>query len=611
VRSSALPAALRAAQELLMLESTDAAGAAVAAVGDFEPGVTTKMSPAERAVRERALAAMCPAIKPHTTELTKAIEPAAAKVSKVSISAGGSPTEPSPGSLPPPVQTAVDDDDDDAEGPLTPTKPDPIEARTYWAFRSPAQRHAVAGLLTPAQVRTVCKLAARKLIMDRAGQPAIPFAEALDVIVLLHRSGDRRRRDDALVSTWAFVQSQIAECDCAGMDADTAEGIASCDDRMAVLQDQESLLALLGEIFAVDFKAVIAKVQARVRKQRAAEQAAKATEDTSSSPPAFAGSATTIAAARRRDSDAESLVDDLPPPRRRNAPQVDFHAPSMPTVVEVCKNVEPPLVLGPIAAALRCAAHLLAHRTVRLSPQAASVAQHPEPPSVPREQLAGLLDVFERVVPRTTEAAHAVAYTAAEEAAALEELYSAPKDYGGAVARCELLIEYVEKAALPRARRLTAFAHQLREFDVVVPRAATRLAREQQQQLLANTAVATAATASVAAAADAIEDDDADAMSDLGALRRGFRAVAALREDTDETAAIEATRDALMALAVCNWSAPAGHSRMTPAGLREALQQQWLEPLELKAVVMTYMLDVAVRRKWRVSYLVDAECQVV
>jgi hypothetical protein len=259
--------------------------------------------------------------------------------------------------------------------------------------------------------------------------------------------------------------------------------------------------------------------------------------------------------------------------------KAEFHAPSMPTVIENAKNMEPPLVLGPLGCAIGCLTRVLAHRISQLSPQ---FMDRPHPDLVDRGHLDRLIDMFERIVPRITSESHEVKYTIAEETKVIDALYSDLRNYDEAVSRAQMLLEYGEKAVAPRARRVTEFASQLRDFDVVVPDEIAASGEQAHKELL-------------------IEVD---------ALRRSFAALKNLRKTTHHNEAGTATRDALMALAVSNWSAPYSHSYMTPAKLRDALQWQWVEPIELKAIVTLYLIDIAVRHKWCVSYLVDAKLQV-
>lgn len=228
--------------------------------------------------------------------------------------------------------------------------------------------------------------------------------------------------------------------------------------------------------------------------------------------------------------------------------------------LEQAKNFEPPLVLGPLGGHVaRLAPHfLLMQARVVHKVDTHSIPWIP-PPFEPEPYLA-LIDIFESVTPLYRDEATKTSTTADEEREMIQRWAMDCADQGVIDANVKQFMQYTDAVVRPRARRVTRFAASIKDLVVTWAPAADGedaevvAAREQRR-------------AALLAAFQLLRPVDNDGPADTPSL----------------------VRHALMALAVRSWSSP--YPYMTVAKLRDSWLFGWISPVELKAIVLLFLMD--------------------
>lgn len=260
---------------------------------------------------------------------------------------------------------------------------------------------------------------------------------------------------------------------------------------------------------------------------------------------------------------------------------------AMPMCCEDAKCFEPPLVLGPLAGHLSALAPLFVKQTARNA--GVEVDGIPTLPTFDAASYLQLCGRFERFVPLCHNDDAQSKLTLDAERSLIESWVAGGSDQT-IEANAKAFLQYVEDVVRPRARRVTRFARTVSSLDVTWVAADDEPRRSPSPGAMSFSQTLSTST-DAAPLANGRDESAADAplrVRRRAALEAAFGLLSrAGGSDTEETA--RRVREALMALAVRDWSSP--YPYMTVAKLRDCWLFGWIDAVELKAILMLFVVE--------------------
>ena len=212
---------------------------------------------------------------------------------------------------------------------------------------------------------------------------------------------------------------------------------------------------------------------------------------------------------------------------------------------EFLKNMEPPLVIGPMCGMIQSLCMEIANNYMSSN----GGRRRTHYPRVSAEMFLKFVRKFNAAVAAHSDKNTTTTMTLQDESSFVERCFKQYQTDDEALEIAQDMTTYVDEVARPRARRVTHFASSVRHVEP-------------------------------------LEEADRETCK---VLLTAFSILSHVSAATPKDDAAPKERAALMALAVDNWQSP--YPYMIPAKLRDAWLMGWIDAVELKAIIFLFLLD--------------------